>query len=201
MSTKTQTQKASSTKATRKSNKSNNQALLNGAEQVEKVVKNVFHLKEGVTGKQRLQARSKTNKQIKQMRADYNKALTEIFTPGSVWVDQVDMSKTAFKKLYTPRDIKNQMNLQELEWAINSLRDTKKRGWINFTPTLIMSCYDRKGIKQQAPNNYAVQFFDMYEGENFDVNKFTALCNRILKARAKQLAENKAKKQAKESKK
>jgi hypothetical protein len=161
----------------------------------------VFHLKEGVTGKQRLQARSKTNKQIKQMRADYTNSINAIFQAGSDWIGQIDMSKTKFKDLFTPRDIKNQMNLQELEWAINSLRDTKKRGWINFTPTLIMSCYDRKGIKQQAPNNYAVQFFDMYEGENFDVKKFTALCNRILKARAKQLAENKAKKQAKESKK
>lgn len=196
MSTKTQTQKASSTKAARKTNTNKNQAKLSGKKQEVGSTDNVVTLKEGVTGKQRQQARSQTSKAVKRMRADYNNSLNDIFQVGSVWYSQVNMSKSKFKNLFTPRDIKNQFTLQELEWAINSIFDTKKRGWINFTPTLIMKKYDNK-IKNKPENKYAVQFFDMYEGANFDEKKFTALCGRILKARDKQLAENKAKKATK----
>lgn len=185
MNTKKNTQKEVSNK--RNTNKVKNSERVMAHELAK--TNGVTYLKEGVTGKQRMKAKSDTNNAIKRERASFNNSRDAIFKEGSEWINQINMTKTAFKNKFAPRDLKNLMTLQELEWAVKAVTD-EKRGYVNFTPWLLMGLIDR-ALKGDAVNPDAKIFFDLIESD--DATAFKKHCSKIVRLRAKQLEENKKK--------
>lgn len=189
---KTQTVEAVKT-STREINRQKNRKSKAAAKQEIIDFGGATYLREGVTGAQRKKAKSATNEAIKELRASYKQAFNDIFANEKGFIQQINLTKTQFKKKVTPRMVKNQYTNYQLELSIKALND-EDRGYIKHSPYFVMGAME-KALKGVDHNKLAVELFDCLDSDDnvIDEAGFKKVSAKVMRARAKAKAEAKKK--------